>query len=442
MALETTGSRAAAALRSQRLARSAIAGIGARAVHVACSLLLVRVLFGEFGAARYGVWLTMTSLLFASTFADLGLGSGLLSSLAAAHGKDDLERARRLISSALVTVVAFSSVFVLLTGAAVLVPLGFDDAPAAAGELTATLAVCVGYFAFVLPAALLEKIVAAWQRTDRNGYSAAIGALASLVAAMAAVQVTDHMALIAVAVFAPRVLASYGNGLHFLASHPTLRPRLHLADRATALRTARLGLVFFLLQLTTFGAFHCDHLIVTLVLGAATTPQYSVPLQLFNFVPAFVWAALAPMWPAYAEALERHDILWAKRAYRRACTIVVGVNLPVAVGLVFAAPMLLEVWLGRPLETTVTHRAGLGAWIIIQGLLAVATQLLHGLAAFRFQLSAALAMAALNLPLTLVLTRAVGPEGPIHASILAVTIAQLIPAWVLLARSLRVTGPS
>src|SRR5208337_4634406 len=52
------------------------------------------------GTERYGLWMSITSVVSLLVFADLGMGNGLLNAIAAAHGRDDIESEQKYVSSA------------------------------------------------------------------------------------------------------------------------------------------------------------------------------------------------------------------------------------------------------------------------------------------------------------------------------------------------------
>src|ERR1700741_1499443 len=63
-------------------------------------LVSVPLTMNYLGAERYGIWLTITSTIAILGFADLGIGSGLVTTLADATGRGDYDSARTTIASA------------------------------------------------------------------------------------------------------------------------------------------------------------------------------------------------------------------------------------------------------------------------------------------------------------------------------------------------------
>src|SRR4051794_24603475 len=88
------------ARRDRGLLTAGAAGAGVRLVSVVLALVTVSVSVHALGNVLYGVAATLATITGLVGFADLGIGQGLLTKLATAHGREDVEEMRSLISSA------------------------------------------------------------------------------------------------------------------------------------------------------------------------------------------------------------------------------------------------------------------------------------------------------------------------------------------------------
>ena len=82
-----------------------------KGVGIATSFVMVPITLDMLDREVYGVWLTVSSILFWFTFFDVGLGSGMRNYLTEALSGNDMAQARRYVSTT----------FVLLTGIAIIV---------------------------------------------------------------------------------------------------------------------------------------------------------------------------------------------------------------------------------------------------------------------------------------------------------------------------------
>src|SRR5512146_3561300 len=84
--------------RSRRAVLGSVGGIGARGISYATAMLIVPPSLHYLGTERYGMWMTIGSLIALLSFADLGIGSGVMNGLSAANGRDDRRSAARLLT--------------------------------------------------------------------------------------------------------------------------------------------------------------------------------------------------------------------------------------------------------------------------------------------------------------------------------------------------------
>src|SRR5690349_8533784 len=88
------------ARRNRRIAASVLASGGARGLQMLTTLMIIPFAYHYLGLERFGFWMALTSATSFLTFADLGIGNGLISAIAAADARNDREDARVEISTA------------------------------------------------------------------------------------------------------------------------------------------------------------------------------------------------------------------------------------------------------------------------------------------------------------------------------------------------------
>src|SRR6266699_741403 len=98
-AVDTATKHGRAQERHRRAALSTITSIAARGMTLLTVVISVPLTVRYLGTERYAVWMTISSLVAMLTFADLGIGNGLLNAVSESHGKDDPGLAAEYISS-------------------------------------------------------------------------------------------------------------------------------------------------------------------------------------------------------------------------------------------------------------------------------------------------------------------------------------------------------
>jgi len=111
---DTSTPEGRSAERYRRIAWSTMLSTIARLVGLATSFISVPLVVGYLGKRRYGMWLTMSSLVAALGPLDMGIGLGLLTVVSDAYGRDDRQAARRAISTAVAMLTTIAALAVVV----------------------------------------------------------------------------------------------------------------------------------------------------------------------------------------------------------------------------------------------------------------------------------------------------------------------------------------
>jgi O-antigen/teichoic acid export membrane protein len=140
-------------------------------------------------------------------------------------------------------------------------------------------------------------------------------------------------------------------------------------------------------------------------------------MRVFLVVPALAGFVLAPLWPAYGEAISRGDAGWVRQTLRRAVKAGLLLSASGAAMLALVARPFIDAWAGfRPPYLLVVAAA---IWVVVMTLSAVLAAFLNGARVIRAQIVLALAMMVVNLGLSIAFTHWVGVSGVVWGSIIA-----------------------
>ncbi len=182
------------------------------------------------GTERYGLWLTVGSLVAWLGMTEFGLSRGMINAVAEASGRDDFPELRRLISTgflafALVSLLAALIVIPASRSTAVLSLLGVSGNTALAKDARLLVLVC-GLFA---SASLVLPVVSSVCQGLQEGYLAAYfqggATLVGLLALLAVYAAKGSLLEYAIAMAAPALLANAVLAVWLFSSrHPQLCP--------------------------------------------------------------------------------------------------------------------------------------------------------------------------------------------------------------------------
>jgi len=422
--------------RNRRMMLSMLAGFPVRALQIVSGILIVPLAYRYLGPERFGLWSAVTALGAMLTLADFGIGNGLITTISAATGREEPERIRRAISTAILTVGGIA--VVLLIGLAGVVAMG-DWAgwlnvagTDAAADARPAGAVCVLMALLVLPVSLAAKIRTGLQEAFRNSAWDAAGVILTLTLFVAAIRLDLGMAGLAVALGTGPLLAALCNGIG-LWQRPSLRPRWAAVDFDSFRPVARLGLLYFALACSAALATAADNLIAIKLLGPESAGSVGIAGKIFGAAQAVVIVALLPLWPAFGEALARGDHRWARRALWRSVAMAFGLSL-VGAGILLAITNdVIGLWLGHdttlPLDLLVAN----AAWLVLQSTGNVFGMLLNGAGVIRFQIMTSVSYAVIAVVLKFLLADRLGMAGIVWGTVASYGLVAL-PLYVRYAR--------
>jgi len=434
---ETSTTEGRAAERYRRAAWSTVAGTGARVLGLGVSLVTIPLAIGYLGAERYGLWVTISAITAMLTFADFGLGNGLMNAIADAYGRDDLPAAQRAVSSAFlilsaVAVVALTG-FALLYGIVPWAEVTNVSTATAAAEAGPTLLVFFVCFAVSLPLGLAQRIQYGRQEGFEVSAWTAVGSLLALAGLVAAIQLKAGLPWLVLALAGGPVVATALNWLIlFSRRHPELRPHLHLATGRAALGLIKVGMLFFVLQLAVAVAYQSDVVVAARLIGPPAAAEYSVALRLFFLVPTLLSLVFVPLWPAYGEAIARGDLGWVRRTLARSTTLGVILAALSSAFLVIAGREVLRIWLGPVFDPPFMLLLGMALWAVVSTAFTSISMLLNGATVVKFQVIVASVMAGTSIVASIVLGSRFGLSGIIWGTLLAYVVFGAVPTlWYL-----------
>lgn len=405
-----------------------------KAISIFVGLISVRLTLEYLGTDRYGLWMAISAVIAIFGFSDLGLNNGLLNGIAKAYGRGDRRMAQQYVSSAFFILVAVAvtlgAVFAIAYPWVPWDSLFRVRSAKAASEIGPAVSVFAACFLFNIPAGIVSRIQSGYQEGFVSNLWAALGSFLSLLALLVVIHSHGSLPLLVLAMAGAPTLALVLNSVvHFGVQRPWLIPSLRYVKFGTSKDLLHRGSLFFVLQLAGAIGFSSDNVVLARVIGPEAVAQYAVPWKLFSLVAMLSSFFVAPLWPAYGEALERQDHRWIRRTLFRSLMIAAGLSAILSAALVTFGNSILYFWVGARIHASPALLAGLGVWSVISAVSMAIAIFLNGLGLMRFQVIVACVGAPLNLGLSLYLTRRIGIPGVVYGSILSQLAVCLIPYY-------------
>lgn len=405
-----------------------------KVVTAAISFGIIPLLLVYLGTEKFGLWMTISSVVALISIADMGIGSGLMNAVAQAQGKDDIQGIRNQIGAG----------YVLLTALAVLMVLIFFVAEPFINwralfnikedlyykDVTQTIAVFVILFAISMPASVAIKVLMGLQMGFFANLWIAAGSFAGLGAVLFVIHVEGGLPSLAAATIAPTIMAGIFAGLYLLGKQkPYLKPQFReFSFRHIKLLASTSGL-FFILQISGLIAFQSDYMIVSYYLGPEAVALYAVAFKLFTIPSVCISIFLSALWPAYAEANSRGDMNWIYKSFKKSLRYSAIIAVPMSIVILILGPWIIRYWVGDQIKPTWGLLVGLFAWSILTILGGNFSALMNGLGVIKFQTVASVAMAMASIILSIWLVKIIGVSGVVWGSVISLTFVLYLPSF-------------
>lgn len=428
-------------LRDRAVVHAAGAAILARLVMAATTLLTLAIAARALSQPEVGVVVVLTTLAVFLGFGDFGLGTLLMTRLPAVHARGDAEGSRTLVGTTFSTLIGTGTLFLIagVVGAYVL-PwpslLGAEELREASLRAAVLIVfVCGGVS---IPASIGARILASMQ----SGYvvhlwNAVSGSVVlALVWALSFSDAPSWPYVLAIA-GTPTVLAILQTTWVFWRRFPQLRPRSLAVSFGTAMELVRSGGLFAIMSICTVISYNIDSLVVSSIMGAADAAVFALAARMFVLVGGTLSLASQQMWPALVDAVARGHIDWARSRYRRTLVISTSISSVASVVLVVLGQRLSELWVGEALIPPMSLLIVLGIYTVVSTTVTQSAYVLTAVEKVKAIALCGVLMTAVNVALSIELTRQIGIVGPILGSLLALVFVLGVPVIVLTRREFR-----
>lgn len=364
--------------RYRRAGITASAAFISKAANILISFLSVPLTVHYLGAERYGVWLTISSVITWMSMTDFGLaGNALINVLAQASGRDDKQEAKEYTSSAFWALVGVSVLAaVICVSAFPFIPFRsvFQVSVATStSELRMACALTLLFFVTAFPLSIQNSIYSAYQ----DGFLSNIWGLSANVVSLIALVIVSRthggLPALVIALSGTRTVISIANLFFIFRRYPWLRPGPSSVRLDKVKRLFRLGSKYLVTQLASLGIYQSQPMIITQILGPSKVVIYVVAYKIISLPIDLAYLATAPFVSAFGEAKARNDWQWIRDAYRKCTRASLMFGTPMLVFLAVFSKPLIRIWAGAaavpnwPLIIWLSVYTLFGIWLMSAG---------------------------------------------------------------------------
>ena len=402
--------------RSKEAVKNIVLSFFARGVSMACSLLIVPVTINYVNPTRYGIWLTLSSIIGWVLLFDFGLGNGLRNKFTEARTCGDLELAKQYVST---TYFALCAIMVGLFGVISVLNLFIDwtlvlNVEASyAEELGQVFGILTFFFCVNLVANLFSFILTADLKPGLSAVLNAVGQFFSLLV-IYILTLTSEGNLFNLALYysgIPTLVVLFVSVFAFnFTRYTCFAPNLHSFRRQLISSVTKLGMKFFVICLSMIAIFQVMNIIISRELGPDAVTEYNIAFKYFNILTTFVLIVVTPFWSAFTEAYHQKDYQWMTKSKNVLEKIWVYSAIAALIMVVLANPFY-DIWVGDSVEIQITTTVSIAIFVSLFNLSQIYMYMINGIGTVMIQLLIYLIFALIAWPLMVLSCRWLGLSG-------------------------------
>jgi len=337
--------------RSVKAKKNIIASFFIRGISIAISLIVVPLTINYINPSRYGIWLTLSSIVSWFSFFDIGLSQGLRNKFAEAKARGNDELAQVYVSTtyAILAIIFFIVWIIFLIVNQFLNWAHILHISENMRSEVSTLAVIIfTYFCLQFVFRIITTLILANQEPAKSSLIDVLGQILSLIFILILVKTTEGSLIkLGVALCLSPLLVLLGaNFFFFKGVFKKYSPRFSKINFSHAKGLFNLGLIFFIIQVTFIIQYQTANIIIARNFGTIEVTSYNIVYKYFSVLNMVFMIFITPFWSASTEAYLKNDFQWIKNGIKKYNQLNILMFLIGCLMLIFS-DTVYRLWLGE-----------------------------------------------------------------------------------------------
>ncbi|MDF2932685.1 MAG: hypothetical protein K0R36_2016 [Chryseobacterium sp.] len=313
------------------------------------SLALVPLTINLLNQEKYGVWMTIFSIVSWFNLMDIGIGSGFRNKFTEAIALDDKALAKEYVQTLYSSMFIVTSIFFLIFSAISIflnwkvilnLPSDFDE------NINLVVWVVFMLFCLQLYTKNISIIFLSLQKTTFSNLLIFLGNLLAFVFILI-LKIANLNSLLSIALafmLAPIVVFVIVSIYSFSGNLKIYRPKLFTVPQKKLVKNLMgLGLKFFVIQIGAIFMYGMGNIIITQLFSPSDVTPYSVAFRLFSSAQVVFSIIITPFWSAFTEANTKKDMIWIRKSIHNLIFIWFIFSLGIVL-LWILSPYIFKIW--------------------------------------------------------------------------------------------------
>jgi O-antigen/teichoic acid export membrane protein len=378
-----------------------------KGLNILIMFVMVPLLLNYLDPIKYGIWLTLASIVQWFSFFDIGLSNGLRNKFAEAKALGDKERARIYISTtyffltiiSLIIITLLSPLVYFLDWAQILNAPNYLNK-----ELKTVFVVTLSLFMAKL---VLQTIGAVLLGDQRSASNDLLNPLSNTISMLFILFLTFFykgsftLATISLSI-SPLIVYTIASIYLYNTRYKEYKPKLKFVKLEYFKVLFNLGTFFFIIQASGIILYSTTNFIITKLFGPSEVTNYNIVYRYFNSVLMIFSIIVTPFWSAFTDAYTLKDFIWIKNIIKK-LRISGLICIGIIIVMIFFSDLFYKFWIGETIRINLSLTLLLGIYFTITIFNMHFCYFLNGINRIKEQAIMALIGAVIHIPISLVI---------------------------------------
>lgn len=418
--------------RSIRAKKNIAAMFFVKGGNIIIGLITVPLVINYLNSTKYGIWITLTSLVAWIGFFDIGLGNGMRNKFAEAMAKNNHQLARTYVSTTYALLgIIISVIFILFISLNPFISwnkiLNADVSYISSIELTLVAIIVFSSFCFTFVLNLITTVLNASQQNAKASLIDLTSKSISLLVIFILTRYNDGSLLylaLAYCFITPLVLFC-ASLFFFNSSFKNFKPSFKYIDFSKSKDLLNLGIKFFFIQIAVIILYQTNNIIISQLFGPAEVTPYNIAFKYFNALLMVFTIIISPLWSAFTEAWTKQDTVWIKNTMNKLIKLWF-ISIAAGLLMLLVSGYVYKVWIGEGVIIPFSISLLVLLWNLLNMWNGIYSYFLNGVGKIKIQIYLGVSAAIINIPLAVLLGKWYGINGLLTANILVLIFGSVL----------------
>jgi O-antigen/teichoic acid export membrane protein len=387
---------------------------------VLITFLLVPLTINYINPTQYGIWLTISSMIYWISVFDIGIGNGLKNEIAYSIAANEELNIKKYVSTGYAVLTMISILIFLLCFAFSFVfdwNTIFNISAAMNLDIFPIMILFIGFFCIQFVLQLIDAVLSATQQIFISSLILFSGQLLTLtIIYILTLVVPGSLLLLVIVTAGSSVTVVLLASLYLYKTRLKLfAPSYRFVDFSYLKKILNTGGAFFVIQISSMALIHSNNFIITKILGPEAVTVYYVPFRMFSFITMLFTIIITPYWSAFTNAYAKKDLAWIKDNVNKLRKVWLFLAV-LGFIMLFYSDFLLNIWIHNSVTVPKSLSMSMLLYVIIYSWQTLHVYFLNGIGKIRLQLYIIIMGAVLNIPLSIFLGNRYGLAGIVNAN--------------------------